>query len=365
MEILKKRNIIFLMTLLSMIFIACGNSSEQPVVSFIDTPFIPVTASRTPFPTLPMQPTFTVGPTKTPTLTPTLNPTQQTWLSTAIAIAATQKIERQQAREILESEIYQFVIECDGVTQNVQYGSLSPSKNWVSTECGRQNLLVQNREGTKRWLLEFEDFLHPNLRSQGMPGVINSIFWDVDDSYLYFSISIGWSGGGDECFSWDVRTGLFRLNLKNGTWVTLVNPSEYFPGDHIEVSPTGRRYVSDINGILITDVYTGEVTQIKADGIMAFRWSPDGIKLAYSTSNCNEEGFVISSSVFIWDSITNEAQEIFTVEKEVLTPTRWDNNSIIRFEGEKHTTFESFYTLYVFDIANDELIFTGPTSLLP
>lgn len=361
MNVLKKANTISLTTFFVVVLIACGNPVEQTVVPFTNTP-LPITPSRTPWSSsTPRPPTVT----RTPLPTMTIDPAYQSWLSTAISVSGTQKVEIQETKEILENEIAQFIIECDGVTQNAQYGSLSPSKNWIATYCGRHNLLVQNKAGTKKWLLRFEDFLHPNLQSQGTPGRVYSLFWDADESYLYFSTGIGWSGGGDECFSWDVRTGLFRLNLKNGTWVTLVNPSEYFPGDQIEVSPTGRRYVTDTNEILITDIYTGEVIQISAKGVMGFRWSPDGTKLAYSTSSCNEEGLVTSSSVYIWDALTNNSQLIFTVEKEVLRPTFWDDNSTIRFEGEKHITFESFYTLYVFDITINEIIFIGPTSLLP
>ncbi|KXK15013.1 MAG: hypothetical protein UZ14_CFX002000722 [Chloroflexi bacterium OLB14] len=361
-KFLKKLSIIFL-TILLIVLVACGDSVENTPKE--DLKPITLTFTKTSRPTYTFIPSRTPVPSDTPTPTMTINPIYMPWLSTAIVVEGTQKVEIRQTREALEKEISQFIIECDGVTQNAQYGSLSPNKGWISTSCGRHDLLVQNKEATKKWLLEFEDFLHPNLQSPGMPGSVHSVFWDEDNSYLYFSTGIGWSGGGTECFSWDVRTGLYRLNLKNGTWVTLVNPSEYFPGDHIAVSPTGRRYVSDINGILITDTYTGEVTQINATGIMAFRWSPDGTKLAYSTSNCNEEGFVIDSSVSVWDAITNEIRIIFATESEVLTPIQWDNNSVLRFESEKYKDLNTIYTLYVFDIIKDEVLFIGPSSLLP
>ncbi len=80
-----------------------------------------------------------------------------------------------------------------------------------------------------------------------------------------------------------------------------------FPGDMIRFSSTGRRYAVDINGITITDLQSGEVIQINVSRVMDLIWSPDGTKLAYSISRCNEEGFVIDSSLYIWDALKNES----------------------------------------------------------
>ena len=192
------------------------------------------------------------------------------------------------------------------------------------------------------------------------------VFWDAEGEYLYFTASIGWSGGGDLCFPRSGGTlGLFRLDLKTGSWTTLIDRTNRFPGDKIRFSSTGRRYAVDINGITITDLQTGEVVQINTGGVMDLLWSPDGTKLAYSTSDCDKEGFVVDSSLYIWDAVENETRLILKKDKIILTPVSWDDIALLEISGEEFADNNTTYTVYGYNITKDELVFIGPYSIFP
>ena len=183
---------------------------------------------------------------------------------------------------------------------------------------------------------------------------------------LYSKCRLVWRG--DFCFPKSGGTlGLFRLNLRTGSWSTLIERTNRFPGDRIRFSSTGRRYAVDINGITITDLQTGEVIQINAGRVMNLIWSPDSTKLAYSTSRCNEEGFVIDSSFYIWDALKNESRLILSTEKALLYPDSWDDISRLSISSEEYIPEikNTIYTLYEYDITQDELIFVGPYSIVP
>jgi hypothetical protein len=288
-----KKTLLILLTLA--ILSGCGQSIPTSAATKEST-VTTIVATSTPRPSRTPYPTGTPIPTMMITLTPTLNATQQIWLSTAVPIKETQQTITQQAREQKGEEGQQFPVACD----NSNGYDLSPDGKWLVANCGdktHQTLVVENKERTK-WILNFNDFLHPSFSNQGMPGRLLTKYWDTEGEYLYFTASIGWSGGGDFCFPGYGTNGLFRLNLKTGSWVTLISPPKYFPEDEIKFSPTGRRYATNINGIMITDITTGEVTQIDASGVIEFTWSPDGTKLAYSVASCNEEGFVTSHHYF-------------------------------------------------------------------
>lgn len=356
---------IFLTGILLILLVACGNPVESTVqkdnlITVTSTFTQKLTTTSTPLSSETPTPTFF-------TPTATLNPTQQIWLSTAIVIKETQRAADEQTREKTGKEIDQFATGCE---DSYDF-DVSPDAKWLATSCGDKTysiLVVQNKEGIK-WVLEFKDFLPPSFSKEDeSPGGLRALFWDVEGEYLYFTSTIGWSGGGNFCFPDSVSTlGLFRLNLKTDSRVTLIPPPDYFPGDKIRFSSTGRRYAVDINGITITDLQTGEVIQINVSGVMELIWSPDGTKLAYSTSRCNEEGFVIDSSLNIWDALKNESRLILRTEKTLLYPDSWEDISRLSISGEEYIPEikNTNYTLYEYDITQDELIFIGPYSLLP
>jgi len=355
---------IFLTGLLLILLVACGNSVEPTLQQ--ENPII-ATSTFTPKPTSTSFFYKSPTPTSTPnffTPTATLNPTQQIWLSTAIVIKETQQALDKQTREKTGKEIDQFPVGCED-----SYSfDVSPDTKWLATGCGgkyKSSLVVENKEGIK-WVLEFKDFLHPSFED-GTPGGLGVVFWDPTGEYLYFTASVGWSGGGDFCFPRSGGTlGLFRLNLKTGWWTTLIDRTNRFPGDKIRFSSTGKRYAVDINGITITDLQIGKVIQIDVGGIMDLIWSPDGTKLTYSTARCNKEGFVIDSSLYIWDALKNESRLILRVEKALLYPDSWDDISRLSISSEEYIPEiqNTIYSLYEYDITQNELIFIGPYSIL-
>ena len=353
MEFFKK---LIVIVFIGFVLIACGNPIAQTEVTITDTPLLPSTPSKTPFPTLPRQPTFTVVPTKTITLTPTLNPTQQIWVATNVSIRATQRVINENERENRGKEIDKFPIVC---SDSYDF-DVSPDFKWLATNCGDKTysiLVVQNKEGTK-WVLDFEDFLDESF-SEGVPGGVGTVFWDMEGQYLYFTVYIGWSGGGNYCFpEGGGGLGLFRLNLKNGSVATLIDRHARFPGDKMRFSPTGRRFAVDINGITITDLQTGNEIQLNVSGVMDLIWSPDGRYLAYSVSRCNKEGFIIDSSLYVWDSLINESRFILQLEKTILYPTSWDDISNLEVYGQDYTDniYDATYLIYEYDITQEELI---------
>ena len=349
---------IFLSIFLLILLVACGNSAEATLP--VENP-ITVIPTFTPKPNI----TSTLLPSETPTpilFTPTatLNPTQQIWVSTFTVIKETQRAVDEQTKVRTGKEIDQFPVGCE---DSYDF-DVSPDAKWLATSCGDKSysiLVVQNKEGAK-WVLDYKDFLHSSFSSEGVTGGLGVVFWDPAGEYLYFTASVGWSGGGDFCFPKDGGTlGLFRLNLNTGSWTVLI---DRIPGK-FRFSSTGRRYAVDINGIMISDLQTGEVIQISVNGVMNLIWSPDGTKLAYSISRCNEEGLVIDSSLYIWDALENESRLILKTEKIMLTPISWDDIALLEISGEEFVDNNTTYTVYGYDITKDELIFVGPYSIVP
>jgi Tol biopolymer transport system component len=317
-----------------------GKTSTQTVRNLIAT-VLALTPSSTP--------TVTLEPTKVSTATPT-----QT-------IGPIQKTENEKS-----TQIAQFPTACDEM--RFYYSKISPDGKWFAASCGEkrnQTLVVQNTEGTK-WILEFADFLSPGFENDIM-GTLVPLSWSPDDDYLYFSKVLGYSGGGNQCFSYSYGYyGLFRLNLNTGNWRTLVPPKDAdFPGDSIEFSPSGDQYAISIDGIMLTNIITGEVTKIDVSGVMEeMIWSPDGKYLAYSVGNCGED-FVESSSIYVWDALTHQIQTLFTTDEMLLRPQSWLDNSTLRFEGEKFVGLKNLYTIYEYDITQDLVLFTGTATPRP
>ncbi len=53
--------------------------------------------------------------------------------------------------------------------------------------------------------------------------------------------------------------------------------------------------------------------------VEGFSWSPDRTRLAYTAASCGDD-LVKSSSVYVWDAATNQAQELFTADDGLLRP---------------------------------------------
>jgi hypothetical protein len=290
------------------------------------------------------------SPTSTPSRTPvppvaatsTLKPETQTDTPTQV----------QSIQSRRENEIDSFTL-------------TSLDGRWTATSCGYkrdQMMLVENSDGML-WILEFADFLNPDTPADIM-GRFDPLRWSENGKYLYFSKSLGYDGGGDQCFQGYGYYGLYRLNLVTGKWVAIIPTQDLFPGDKMEFSHDGRYVAADTRGIAILNLETLKTTKITASGLMDFEWSPDSTYLAYSTAHCSEF-FAESSSVYIWDVKNKRQRKILEVENMVLRPEYWVENSILHIEGDRIVGHNVEYTIFEFDLRKKEVIFTGTATPRP
>ena len=345
------------------IFLQTGCRSQPTIEAIITVPSTETLVH--------LEATNTLGPISTPTLiasltpNPTIDSTQQSWHSTALAMEATERAVNQQSQDEKETQVAEFSSDCENV--NLYPSKISPDGNWLAVSCGykrNQTLTVQNKNGTK-WVLDFKDFLSKESSDEIM-GLLSPKFWSPDGSYLFFTIGLGYEGGGNDCFPQDRGAyGLFRLNVKTGAWATLIPPTDSFPGYEIEFSPTGRRYAITLDSVLITDLQTGESTKLATDEtIERLSWSPDGKYLAYSLASCDEQ-HVISSAIYTWDASTNQTQVLLERDGIILRPESWVDNSMLRIIGEEITGLDTFYTIYQYNIQQGSLVFTSTATPNP
>jgi hypothetical protein len=297
------------------------------------------------------------------TSTLSIEPTHQSVHFTAVAIREITATAWQIEWNIIATKVAQFpTVECGN---NESLSSLSPDEKWVFTVCGMKPnkiSIVHNANGVI-WILESKNFLPPSMMgTEEIWGSLTEKFWDTKGGYFYFSTNLNFDIGGNECFTGYGVNGLFRLNLKTGEVTTLISPSEYV---EITFSQTGRRYAADINGVTITDLKTGEIVQLDAENVMELSWSPDGTKLAFSTTGCDNEGFLISSSMYVWDAITQETHSLLTTDKIRLSPDSWLDDDVLRINGEDFTFNEYIPIIYEYDVTNVLLLSSGTATPRP
>jgi WD40 repeat protein len=239
---------------------------------------------------------------------------------------------------------------------------LSPDGKWLATRCGygdNKTLVLRSKPG-KRWVLKFRDFLRQDI-SEERTSTLRPLFWSANGLYLYFAPGLEREGDSNPCSPRPGNEyGLFRLNLNWGTWVALIPPAVSFPGYDIEFSLTGQQYATDADGVRITDVKTGEVTQLNVDGtVMDLLWSPDGLHLAYSVARCDEQ-IVKSSWVYVWDPTTKQPELVRVSHEGILFRAEsWTSNATLRILGEKQVAPKTVDIIYVYDIAGGYLMFSG------
>lgn len=294
--------------------------------------------------------TLTQTPSQTPKPTKTLSPVPPT-----IPIATLN------AKATLEA----FSHLCDEFeTDSSRYARISPDGKWVSISCGykrNQTLIVKNQSGVK-WVFDFTDFIDPSL--EGGMGSFNPLAWSPDNRFLYFTKVLGWSGGGNQCFPGHGVYGLYRLHLETGTLITLIPSDNWFPGYKIRFSPTNDYYAVDKDGVRITNLISGKETKIDVSGVMEMSWSPDGKLLVFSVASCGET-LVESSSIFIWNSSTNQLQVLFSTNEMLLRPESWIDNSKLRFEGETWVGNNNAYTIFEYNLTENKMIFSGTATPRP
>jgi WD40-like Beta Propeller Repeat len=333
---------------------------QKPVPTQIAAPTGTPLPSGTPTPTRARSATFTPAPTATLLA---WRATALAGLATALAARATEEAVRLKTREAILTQRAQFPSPCD----DSHFIDISPDGKWLTTFCGHkknQTLVVQDKAGAM-WTLALKDFL-PSDTSEEL-GLLVPKFWSPEGEYLYFKLELGFSGGGNDCFpyTWG-NYGLFRLSLTTGAWVTLIPPTDWFPGYGVEFSPTGQRYAAVWDDILITDLRTGELTQIDVSGVVEkMLWSPDGRRLAYSVASCGEDGLVQTSSVYVWEASTGKTHTLFTIQGKVLMPEAWVDPSILRVISEEWVGQEQKFTVYEYDLVTGSLLFTSTATPSP
>lgn len=242
---------------------------------------------------------------------------------------------------------------------------ISPNGKWFIVNCGykiNRVLIVQNQEGV-RWVLNYEDYEEPEF-VDGL-GSFTPIFWSNDGRFLYFSKIIGYSGGGTQCFQSGGVYGLYRLHLKSGTVDTLVTSDDKgFPGEKIRFSSTGEYYAIDREGLLIYNLVNGKTIEIPVSGVIDFDWSPDGRFLAFSVARCGEY-MVESSSMYIWDSTMNRTTTIYSTSNLLLRPDTWIDSHTLSFNGEEIVENNTEYTLFMYDLFENGLFFSGTLTPKP
>ncbi len=311
------------------------------------------------------EPVNTLAPIPTPSLAasltphPTIDATQQTWRATAIAIRTADRAASEQSWNEKETQIAQFPAACEDM--NFYSSNISPDGKWLAASCSyksNQIFTVQSKDG-KKWVLNFKDFLSPES-PEGIPGSLSPKFWSPEGNYLFFTIELGYDGGGNYCFpEYNNGYGLFGLNLSTGSWATVVPSTNSFPGYEIEFSPTGRRYAITIGGVMITDLQTGKVTTLDVNSrIQRLIWSPDGKYLAYSVASCNERS-VISSSIYLWDTLKNQSQTLLTKDGTILRPELWSDSATLKISEEKISGPDALVTIYEYSILQDKMVLSG------
>lgn len=300
-----------------------------------------------------IQPTISKTTPPIDTLTPTLTPSP---IPPTVPVAT---LKAQATMESLEVVCYEYE------TDSSRYARISPNGEWFAISCGykrNQSLVVQNLEGTK-WVFHLANFLNPDL--QGIMGNFTPLAWSDDGRFLYFTKNLGYDGGGNQCFPGYGVYGLYRLHLKSGTLVTLIqSKDDWFPGDEIRFSPTNEYYAVDIDGIKITNLESGKEFKIDVSGVMEMSWSPDGKFLAFSVATCGEN-LVESSSIFVWDSSTNQTQVLLSTKEMLLRPQSWIDNSKLRFEGEKWVGLNNEYTIFEYNLIENEMMLSGTATPYP
>ena len=153
--------------------------------------------------------------------------------------------------------------------------------------------------------------------------------------------------------------------LREGYLVTFIpSDGQDFPGDKVRFSPTNEYYAVNRDGVTIRNIMSGKETKIDVSGVMEMSWSPDGKFLAFSIATCGET-LVESSSIFVWDSSTNQTQVLLSTKEMLLRPQSWIDNSKLRFEGEKWVGLNNEYTIFEYNLTGNEMMFSGTATPRP
>jgi hypothetical protein len=336
----KKSVCIFLCIFLS----ACASTVATPTPSVAPQPVDSATPEiSTPIAAL----TATLQPSRTPT------PTESSQKDPGALLM-------EQAENARATKIAEFSVTCD-VSSN---RFLSPDENWLVIDCARKQnstFEIVNQQG-KRWVLELKDYVSKNSYGEIPPGDFRIENWSNDGKYLYFSPSLGLSGGGDPCISDFGGYGLYRIRLDDGKISTILPEPVSFFGYYIAFSPAGRQLAYEGGGgLIIRDLKTSDEFTTKDSGTTGNAiWSEDGTALTYVTCQSDWDGTSSSiekSAVKIFSIQKKESKTILELEKSLLFIEDWGKNNVltIGIQDQSYNWSERF-----FDLNSDKWITPTP-----
>lgn len=259
----------------------------------------------------------------------------------------------QQPPDLFETQVAAFPIQCI----KIEGSSFSPNERWLAVSCRGEgktiNLQIINKAG-KDWQLKFTDYVGENAS-----GELRAEHWSNDGEYLYFSLVLGLSGGGDPCLLRFGTPSLYRLKLNDGSVATILPESSFFA-----FSPTDRRLAYQSDGdLIIRDLQTGDELHIRESRLIDHPlWSKDGKVLIYATCNSNLEGDseeIKKSAIRAFSIVSNSTSTIIEKEKMFLYITNLDENGVITI-GSNDESYK-FYTETYFDLNTKQWITPTPT----
>jgi WD40 repeat protein len=365
----QKIKVYFFTCLLCIMLGACMNStttlsptispptSENPSVETQTSKIIP----ETPMPsfataTFAIQSSPTLKSTSILSTTPTIRPTSSFTITTNPQSAQTK-----QAHERFQTQIANFTETCNGIIQNEV--SLSPNGNWLAISCGYdhdQTLKIVSLDG-RQWILNYKDYLPEEDREFLPIGALYPRYW-VGEYYLYFVVSIGYSGGGSCRFYPAGGEGLYRIDLITGAVSTTLPPLHGASSYNIAFSPDGTKLAYNrTDRPTILDLITGDVTFINTEvgSFGDFTWSPDGSELAYATCEIKDvTGEVKKGSIKIYSLATHTLKTILEIEGNTLH--LFGNIDMVMKIANDETYDYSKATRWYYDWTSEQIVIGTP-----
>lgn len=323
------------LSLVILFLAACNPPQPLPAATETDT--------KTPYlsPTPTLRPTRTPGPTRTRPSTPSITPT---------SIYPTRQPQPSWTPDLVN--IIDWPIQPNCIqSKQVSRTDISPDNQWlVLHECydPDSTLVVSNHEGTKTWNLHYVDYTNHTE-----DGLIEFETWSHDSTYMYFYTTGYFDPIG--CFYIKGGWGLFRLNVLTGeTSAVLPLQSPDYPYSWYiwSFSPTGRRliFTTANSPLQFLDLKSGLITSVPplADHIDlgGFRWSPDGLSVAFTMRQQGSDG----AETFILNLIDLNTDSVKTLLKsypnQCLVASYWLNEkrlvvyTVPTYSDEKGTELE-------------------------
>jgi hypothetical protein len=229
-------------------------------------------------------------PTQTSTPSPTVDTGYPTW-----------NAERTATEQARETVVAQFPGNC-GAAYAIM--SVSPDGNWMASNCfDQKKFIVLSRDGSKQWLITYQEILRLYKGTSLDYIYIDSIdpyHWSADSRYIYFFIYLQPQpsfGSPYVDFEMDLTSRpIYRLDITNGIWTEFTPPANY-----LSFSPTDRRLVTiyaNIAGCL-NDPCPVEISVLDLK---------TGDKATYTLNNTLAAGYVIwteDGTMFFFISIGN------------------------------------------------------------